>query len=479
MGNLIAWDMIRSRGMQKLIKASVIPALALLCMLMGFLLLYSAEIALAVLAVILVPVSIFVEPFIGAMLYLICMYVRPFEILPIPPSIPVMKLLAAGTLAIWLLNVIIYRKRTFVKAPQNMLMIAFLAVLMASRKAYIHGVLSAFSEFSKIVIIYFLLTNLVTNERRLKVTIWILILCTTYLAAQGVLLSMGIAIGGIDFSQGVRVKSTGIFGDPNDLAMTLIIGIPFIFYFFFFERFALKRIILIAFGGLILYCILLTGSRGGMIGLSVVMLLLLRSKAGPFLGAAFTIAGLAMLLALAPSYTLERINTVSIHEGSGASRIDLWYSGWQMFLSNPVLGVGMRNYDDLTTAHQVAHNSFMHVAAETGVIGLFTWIGLFYFTFKNLVTIEKKVEKAKRTSSDQTIADALKVSLIGFIVCAFFLSRQYEYIPYILIALSVNIYHVFSGQDGSPRASVKDAINILRITFGFVVLWYMVVKILA
>jgi putative inorganic carbon (HCO3(-)) transporter len=478
MGNLIAWDMIRSRGMQKLIKASVIPALALLCMLMGLLLLYSAEIALAVLAVILVPVSIFVEPFIGAMLYLICLYVRPFEILPIPPSIPVMKLLAAGTLAIWLLHVIIYRKRTFVKAPQNMLMIAFLAVLMASHKAYIHGILNAFSEFSKIVIIYFLLTNLVTNERRLKATIWVLILCTTYLAVQGVLLSMGIAIGGINFSQGVRVQSTGIFGDPNDLAMTLIIGLPFIFHFFFSERFALKRIILVAFGGLMLYCILLTGSRGGMIGLAVVAYLLLRKKTGAIVGAVLTFVCLVGFLAMAPSYTVERLRSASLSEGTGHSRIEHWYDGWNMFLSNPITGVGMNNYPD-HAAGFVAHNSFIHVAAETGMVGLLIWMGLFYFAFKNLVAVERKVGKIEQTSFDWTMSNSLKASLIGFVVCGFFLSRQYQYIPYILIALSVSIHNMHNGQGDRREISIQDVISILGITFGFMVLWYIILKMFA
>ncbi len=33
---------------------------------------------------------------------------------------------------------------------------------------------------------------------------------------------------------------------------------------------------------------------------------------------------------------------------------------------------------------RVAHNSFIHTAADTGLVGLFFWIALFYVCFKNL-----------------------------------------------------------------------------------------------
>lgn len=458
-----------------MIRKLIVPLLTILCVLVGCSTLYSPERTLFVFISITVIIAIFLEPFVGAIFYLVCLYVRPFEILPIPRSIPVMKLLAVCTLAIWVLNIIIYRKRTFVKAPQNILIIAFLIALMASHKGYIHGAVDVFSEFSKIVIIYFLLVNLITNERRLKATIWVLILCTTYLAVQGVLMSRGITIGGINTRIESRVISTGVFADPNDLAMTLIVGIPFVYYFFFFGRFVISRIILVALGGLILYCILLTASRGGMIGLAVVAYLLLRGKVGTILGAVLTTLCLIGVLAIAPSYTLERLETASLSEGTGHSRIEHWADGWRMFTANPILGVGMNNYPDFAEGY-AAHNSSVHVAGEAGITGLLIWISLFYFAFKSLVTTERKIGKTRGMDFNQTMVNSLRGSLIGFLVCTLFLSRQYQYIPYILIALSVSTYHVSGRQDGSMWVSIKDMMGILVITFGFIVLWYVTVR---
>jgi len=420
----------------------------------------------------------FIEPFAGAMFYLICLYARPFEILPIPRSIPVMKLLAGCILAIWLLHIITHRRRTFVRAPQNMLIVAFLIALMASHKGYVHGAIDAFSEFAKIVVIYFLLINLITSERRLRVTIWILILCTSYLAIQGILMSRGITIGGVNTLIEGRVISTGIFADPNDLAMALVVGIPFVHHFFFLERLIMRRVVLAALGGSMLYCILLTGSRGGILGLAVVTYLLLRQKSGTLVGACLAIVMLASLLAIAPSNTMERLNEASVSKGTGHDRIIHWYDGWRMFLSSPIIGVGMNNYTEYARGY-VAHNSFVHVAAETGMIGLLIWIGLFYFSLGNTLPIKAEIEESEPATLRLAVSSSIRTSLTGFMVCVFFLSRQYEYIPYILMALSVCVYDIFSRNHSNSRFSVKNATRILAITFGFIVLWYTILKMFA
>ena len=461
----------------------IIPLLIAISILLGVALLYSPGRSLFIYILAMAVAVIFIEPFIGAMIYLILLYVRPFELYPVP--IPVMKYLALLILSVWLLKVIIHRQRSFVKAPQNLLMIAFLAILMISQKTYIQGVVDTFSEFSKIVIIYFLLINLVIDERRLKVTIWILILCTTYLAIQGILLSEGIAMGDINVVGSVvgenRVQSTGIFGDPNDMAMSLVIGIPFIFYLFFVERLILKKILLVVFGVLILYCILLTGSRGGMLGLVAVIFLLLRGKIGTFAGMVLAIICIVGLLVIAPSSTTGRYKDVTSRDSTAFSRIELWYYGWEMFKSSPIIGIGMGNYPEYAKGY-VAHNSFVNVAAETGIIGLMIWIGLFYFAFKGLATIDKRADIISNSDRNHyaTVKDpwkekATRISLIGFIVCVFSLSRQYEYIPYVLMALTVSISHVSDSQ--KMRISLKDAVKIAGIAFVFIVWWFITVRI--
>ncbi|MGQ9610792.1 MAG: O-antigen ligase family protein [bacterium] len=461
------------------LKWFIISLLILIGLAIGVGLLYSEKWTLIIFTIVFTIVAIIAEPYLGAMFYLLCLYARPMEIIPATKDMPVMKFLAIGTLGIWLLRMLIIRDRKFVKAPQNYLMIAFILVMAASMRTYVTGIVDVLTgDFFKIIVIYFLLINLVNTERRLYATIWILILSTLWLAIHSILLSRGIVIGDVSLVEGSRVKSSGIFSDPNDLAQAIVVAIPFIFNLFFYERLVMKKIILGAIGVVMLFAFLLTGSRGGFIGLAVVMFLLIRRKTGTIAGAFLSIVCLAGLLAFAPDYMIERLESASPYEGTGAGRIEIWYEGWEMFLSNPILGVGMNNYAEYQSTHHVAHNSFVHVAAELGLPGLIIWMGLLYFSFKALNETRKVYAPEAEISKAHVLSDSLIASMIGFLSTAFFLSRQYSYLPYILIGLSVVGYQIANKDMGLMlRFSLPELRNVLLATLAFLVIWVGILKV--
>src|SRR3546814_13539640 len=73
-------------------------------------------------------------------------------------------------------------------------------------------------------------------------------------------------------------------------------------------------------------------------------------------------AGLAGMMMLP-----TRMQDLDAGEFSAYGRIESWYDGIQMFLANPVIGVGVGNF----TAHTwlTDHTSFVLVLAETGIVG--------------------------------------------------------------------------------------------------------------
>ncbi|MBK9054035.1 MAG: O-antigen ligase family protein [Chloroflexi bacterium] len=72
------------------------------------------------------------------------------------------------------------------------------------------------------------------------------------------------------------------------------------------------------------------------------------------------------------------------------NRIVLAQQGWQLFLDNPILGVGTANYHvavasgDYFGAFSGAHNELIRATAEHGVFGLVFWC---LFAFASLVTL--------------------------------------------------------------------------------------------
>ena len=127
--------------------------------------------------------------------------------------------------------------------------------------------------------------------------------------------------------------------------------------------------------GVVIATILMTKSRGGLIGgLMVPGLYLVRRY---------------RLKALIPGVILA-ILVVSLTGRSGenaevstALRYEAWSVGLKLFEHSPILGVGARQF---TEHHYLtAHNSFVLVLAEMGFVGLFLFMGTLYMSFKTLI----------------------------------------------------------------------------------------------
>jgi O-antigen ligase len=61
--------------------------------------------------------------------------------------------------------------------------------------------------------------------------------------------------------------------------------------------------------------------------------------------------------------------------GTGATRVELWSEGLQLFKTSPIFGIGHKMYNE--EVGQVAHNSFLHAYTELGLVGGIAFLGLF------------------------------------------------------------------------------------------------------
>ncbi|MFS0783787.1 O-antigen ligase family protein [Bacillus sp. 1P06AnD] len=89
------------------------------------------------------------------------------------------------------------------------------------------------------------------------------------------------------------------------------------------------------------------------------------------------------------------------------SRMTLWKTGWYMYRDNPLLGVGIGNYyiryKDFVTAypeldigHETysVHNSYLKVAAETGTIGILSFLTIYIVYFVYCLSLYMKQRQA-------------------------------------------------------------------------------------
>lgn len=401
--------------------------------------------------------------FIAIMIYLALLVIRPQDypaVVDNPgPPLQQIALLIAGFL--WLLS---QHKRLY--SPQHVLLFLFYIVLMLSSIAsgWLGGALLQLEKFGPTLLAFLIMTTALDSQRRMRTAMAILTICATVLAVHGIeQASLGVGWTGIGLSQGTRIQYVGIFNDPNDLGMLFVTCLPMAFYL---SRkggwLGFRRLFWWSVAGILLYGVFLTDSRGTMLAVLAMLAVYAWYRYGAWIAGAAAACGVGVLLLL-PS----RIQEMDMTEESAMGRVESWYEGLQMFRSAPFLGIGPDRYSDMYNL--TAHNSFVLVLAETGIIGFVLWIAFVGYSFRMmsagvsgspaLLQLEHADENADIDSGgideaeldewneaavvhqeDRILAFTLLLSLTGFFTCAFFLSRSYVVVLYLLAAMAVAHY---------------------------------------
>jgi hypothetical protein len=224
-----------------------------------------------------------------------------------------------------------------------------------------------------------------------------------------------------------RLRSMGFLNDPNDFAQVMVMVLPLLWWAYRPGRWR-RNLFVVAVPALLLgYAIYLTQSRGALLGVGALMLLVLHRYVGTLRTALVVVVAAAALGLI--SFGGRALST---GEESAAQRIDAWYAGWMMLKAKPIFGVGYGNF--LDHHNLTAHNSFVLCFSEIGLVGYFAWLGLIVLTFTGL---NRAVELAPRASQEREIAVILRAALLAYMACAWFLSRTYQPGLYVVLALGI------------------------------------------
>lgn len=169
--------------------------------------------------------------------------------------------------------------------------------------------------------------------------------------------------------------------DPNDLGVTIALGIPVAAYLAR-GRVTPQRAWL-AYLPVALSAIALSGSRGAALTTSVALAFVLwdarrspRSFAALLLAGAASVALASEFVPLAPVLRMLGLAQASSDLGGRGA---IWRAGAEVFWSAPVVGVGAGGFPHSVMprlgAEYAAHNAFIGVAVELGMIGLLLFTG--------------------------------------------------------------------------------------------------------
>lgn len=413
--------------------------------------------------------------FFFACLYVALYYIRPFEWVPGLIGLPVFYVFSL-VCVVALLGAAVSGQIKLFKYKTDLLVVGFTLAIVLShlRHGYIAGVIEGVRHFFPILVGYFLIAHALDTKKKINIFLLLLIGLTTFLAYESYLqITTGIAHGGLEpllqkngYSEGgVRLYTTrtrwyGVFNDPNDLGLALVLVVPLLLERCFLKRWLLPILTLPS----ILYAVYCTNSRGAIVSLAAgvfsYLVLRYRSLRGVIMGCVLAFLGI--------TFGPSRMAEMSGSEQSAYGRIYAWYEGFQMFKSYPVFGVGSGNFTQYNSL--TAHNSYMLVLAELGFFGSLFFVGLFVLPLlwaKSQLLVGATGNPTEE--QERTQACALIGCLVGLMAAMFFLSRSYILLPYMVVAVIV----AFANQVTNEKQNVKNNPFVKRLSwkllFGVVV----------
>ena len=314
-----------------------------------------------------------------------------------------------------------------------------------------------------------LMVVLIRDLDDLRRVVWVLILGASFLSVLGIFLILMGDVPGLlaGFSQVVTevvdeevvgVRIAGPIGDANYFGQFLVLVFPFALDRTFRERNWLPRVTAAVAALLIASAVILTYSRGALIGMIVAAVLAMVLLRPPLRVVVVALFVSAVVLISIPSQYLERIGSLvqvvqigsatGVDDASLQGRFGEMLVGLEMFHDYPVAGIGPGNYPgryleysstlgiDYRLELRQPHSLPIEVAAELGVLGLIWWSVAAYLLVSRLLAARRAAPVTGNTELRHYL-DALCASFAGFAATALFLHLAFARSFWMLMGIAV------------------------------------------
>lgn len=326
--------------------------------------------------------------------------------------------------------------------------------------------------FMKIMVMMLLSLTLVRGREQIELLVWVLVVSVGFFGVKGGVWTMLTGGGGR-----VWGPPGGMMADNNSIAIGLIIVLPWMYYLWAVNKHPwVKRglVLSMVFSAL---AVLGTQSRGALLGLLAMSLLLgLKSK-----HAVRTTLGIAVLvlvgIAFMPDTWTSRMNTIETYsaDNSAMSRLWTWQTLWNLALDRPWVGGGFQSDNLLVFSTYspvegrgafsqdvyVAHSIYFQVLGEHGFPGLFFYLGIGFWTW---FTAAKLGRVAKGQPDYESWVPLLmrmcQVSLAGFAVGGAFLSLMMLDLSYYIFAIVMLTKASMKPLRAKPVAGVVKSLSL-------------------
>ncbi len=216
--------------------------------------------------------------------------------------------------------------------------------------------------------------------------------------------------------------------------------------------------------------LIMSWSRGALLGalagLALVMLALARRAWPLFVTLALAAIVLAPLWSpLVPGDYLSRLDDTTAYLGQDLALVEIddanfavierlahWEAAWRMFSRSPWTGVGIGQYPVVYSSVSLprwqdplghAHNYYLHMLAEAGILGLLAYLGLL------ITALSLAWRQARRAEGWTRVLALAALGMLGHVITHSMVDNLYVQDMYLLVALVLGM--LLSGPDQKHR----------------------------
>jgi O-antigen ligase len=316
---------------------------------------------------------------------------------------------------------------------------------------------------NKVFLLYFVACLCIDSEKKLKVLVYVFVVSVVYLVywANDQYLSgrfYGRLAGPVD------LYGVGPYSDENSFAMLFVTLLPYLWFARFFFRRTLIRWGLCLIIPLGWHAIFLTGSRGGLIGVGVSILITAVRSRQRLLGLSLIPAFLVAYQWQAGDVMKERTDTISEYstETSASARLEAWGAALNMIPDHPLTGVGLASFGPAFPHYsdkkpREAHNTFLQITAESGILAGTLYLLIVVSSIAGLWRHGSRLRPIPSEPGTNTlylISEATLVALCGLFVCSMFLSLQ-MFESFYCLCLTVNAIFFIGRKRGVDQSRIQ------------------------
>ncbi len=300
---------------------------------------------------------------------------RPFEAWPVLGETLRMELCCAILVGIYWIS---YRQKSW---TPNILNVAFFSFVLAMLVCCLAGPcidkgLELIDKYYKYLFVYIIVITTVKQESQLRSVVKGFLVATALYMAHSLWEFMH---GRHEFRMGIArmIGVDAFLGDPNAFAGTIVYALPITFPFWSELLSRRSRLLLAGYWALSLICILLTGSRGALVGLIVLAFSKFLMSRRPLKTLALLAFATPFIWLVLPADLQNRFLTLydpsygpANAKVSADSRSEFFWIAVKLFEESPVLGYGPNSFWTMSQVQMNPHNLYAQLISEMGLLGV-------------------------------------------------------------------------------------------------------------